>query len=159
MGGPRSQAGDEEEMVFFRDDEQKVLLLEALRSVWCGRAERSGRGRGGSGFLLLQLRGRRKIGGGRGPRCQTGDEEKLYGFFSCGGSGSRGGVGGPRCQTGDEEELVGSSGGASPPTGVGVATNCYDERNKGDRKGKEEKRVIDSESGRTSYLYSPLLPC
>ena len=74
-----------------------------------------------------------------GPRGQARDEEK--GIFSCGGSGrcgssdsSRGsgrlgGRGGLRCQTGDEEELVGSSGGRRPPTGVGVATNCYDERN------------------------------
>jgi hypothetical protein len=39
----------------------------------------------------------------------------------------------------------------------GVATNCYEERTR--REKKKEKRVIDSESGRTSYLYSPLLPC
>jgi len=64
------------------------------------------------------------MGGGRGPRGQARDEEK-----SSGGSGRLSGGGGPRCQTGDEEELVSSSGGASPPTGVGVATNCYEERN------------------------------
>jgi hypothetical protein len=39
----------------------------------------------------------------------------------------------------------------------GVATNCHDVRTR--RGKKKEKRVVDSESRKTSYLYSPLLPC
>jgi hypothetical protein len=91
-------------------------------------------------------------------------------------------VGGPRGQAGDEEKAVGAA--EDLVVGVGRDVRPGTRRNwlvrqeeqvlrlvlvllpivtmnatKGDRKGKEEKRVIDSESGRTSYLYSPLLPC
>jgi len=69
------------------------------------------------------------VGEGREVRLGT-RRNWFFGFFSCGGSGRLSGGGGPRCQTGDEEELVGSSGGRSAPTGVGVATNCYEEHNK-----------------------------
>jgi hypothetical protein len=67
-------------------------------------------------------------------------------------------MGGPRSQAGDEEELYGLSRG-DPLTVVVLLPIITMNATRGDRKGKEEKRVIDSESGRTSYLYSPLLPC
>jgi len=71
----------------------------------------SSRGRGELGSSAA--RGQRKTGGVGG-----------------GGSGRLWGM--SRCQTGDEEEFVGLSAGRRPPTGVGVgvATNCYDARNK-----------------------------
>ena len=53
-----------------------MLLSEALSSVWCGRAERSGRGRGESGFFSGGG-GQRKNGGVGGPRGQAGDEENV----------------------------------------------------------------------------------
>jgi hypothetical protein len=67
-------------------------------------------------------------------------------------------MGGPRSQARDEEKFYGLSR-RDPPTVVVLLPIVTMSATRGDRKGKEEKRVIDSESGRTSYLYSPLLPC
>jgi len=81
--GSRGQAVDEQELDF------RFLQVRRQRKTgWCGRAKRSGWGRGGGGFLLLQLQGQHQIGGGRGPRGQAGDEEK-----SGGGSGRLSGEG------------------------------------------------------------------
>ena len=122
VGGPRVQAGDEEKLV-------SSAVAGAAEDGWCGRAERSGRGRGES---CLSDRS--------------------------GGSGRLAGGGGLRCQTGDEEELVGSSGRRRPPTGVGVTTNCYDERNERryERRWekKEEKRVVLFRAGELSVYIS-----
>jgi len=53
------------------------------------RTEMSGRGRGET-VWLLQLRGQRKIDGGRGPRGQAGDEEEVvFGSFSWGAAENR----------------------------------------------------------------------
>jgi len=53
-----------------------VLLSEAVSSVWYRRAERSGRGRGESGFFSGGGEQRKK-GGVGGPRGQAGDEEEV----------------------------------------------------------------------------------
>ena len=61
--------------------------------------------------------------------------------------------------------MVGLPEGRSPPTavGVGVATNCYDTRNKRrhERRGekKEEKRVVFSRAGELSVYISSSLSC
>jgi len=79
------------------------------KTGWWGRAERSGRGRGESGFSA-----------------------------AAGGSGRRGGGGGPRGQAGDKEKVVWFVQ-RGPSDGGGVATNCYDERKERRQEGNKRR--------------------